>query len=282
MLKRFNELFGIQDDLSTEQRRFVERINQTAFPPTEKLNYPVSYQEVFELVCYWLGTNANDRISKVNEGNYFSSKSIIPPLRSLTHDQFIETIKVLRLLYGALDKYPREQEALAGWIETALEQATVDLGVAWRDGMFYPSGARELDEALIEEPFNWLEDFPDERADYLKAMRGYSNNKLDEVIINCYVAVEGLARNILGNKKTLDNNREGLMKTLELSQEWKSLLGNFITYANEFERHASENRHKLNPVEVEGFLYMSGVLLRMMILSAKTKEKSNQRDAAEK
>ena len=95
---------------------------------------------------------------------------------------------------------------------------------------------------------------------------------MDEVIINCYLVVEGIARAILGNKKTLDNNREGLIKRLGLSQEWKSLLNNFINYANEFKRHASENRHSLNPIEVEGFLYLTGVLLRMMILASKPKQ----------
>jgi hypothetical protein len=268
MLGRFNKVFGIQDDLLTEQRRFVERINQTAFPAIEKLQYPLSYREIFGLVCYWLGTNANDRISKVNRGNYFTTTAIIPPLRSLTLDDFKETTKVLGLLYEAVAKYPGAQQTHSNWIETALDQATVDLGVTWTDGMFYPSGARELDEPLVEETFKWLADFPNEKADYVKAVTAYANKELGEVIISCYVAVEGVARNILGNSKTLDNNREGLMQKLGLSQEWKALLSNFINYANEFKRHASENRHKLNPVEVEGFLYMTGVLLRMMILAA--------------
>ena len=133
--------------------------------------------------------------------------------------------------------------------------------------MFYPNGARELDKGLIEEPLNWLTDFPNERADYLKALTAYTGKRLDEVIMNCYLAVEGIARQILGNKKVLDNNREELIKKIGLSQEWKALLSNFINYANEFKRHASEKRHDLNPVEVEGFLYMSGVMLRMAILA---------------
>ncbi len=133
--------------------------------------------------------------------------------------------------------------------------------------MFYPSGAQELDEALIEEPLKWLANFPNERADYLKALTGYTGKRLDEVIINCYLAVEGVARQILGNEKVLDKNREELLKKIGLSQEWKGLLSNFINYANEFKRHASEKRHDLNPVEVEGFLYMSGVILRMAILA---------------
>jgi hypothetical protein len=272
MLGRFNKVFGIQDDLLTEQRRFVERINQTAIPPIQSLHYTPSYREVFEVVCYWLGINANDRISQANRGSYSYSVSI-PSVRSLTGDDFMGTIKVLSLLYQGLKDNPSAQQTLSGWIETALDQTTVDLGITWNDGMFYPSGARELDEPLVEETFKWLADFPNEKADFLKAVTGYANKQLGEVIINCYVAVEGVARAILDNKKTLDNNRDGLMKRLQLSQEWKALLSNFINYANEFKRHASENRHKLNPVEVEGFLYMTGVLLRMMILAAKTKPK---------
>jgi len=84
------------------------------------------------------------------------------------------------------------------------------------------------------------------------------------VIGNCYLVVEGIARSVLKNSRTLDNNREALVRTMELSQEWKSLLNNFINYANEFKRHASEGRHSLNPIEVEGFLYMTGILVRMI------------------
>jgi hypothetical protein len=266
MLGRFNEIFGIHEDLSTEQRRFVERINQTAFPHIEDLAYAVSYESIFKRVCYWLGTNANDRIAQHNYGSY-GSRTIIPNLRSLTHDDYLETLRVLVLLFQALDKSPGEQEELSGWIEAALGQATVDLCITWNEGMFYPSGAQELDESLIEESLRWLASFPNERADYMKALTGYANKRLDEVIINCYLAVEGIARRILDNKKTLDNNREELIKKIGLSQEWKALLSNFINYANEFKRHASEKRHNLNPVEVEGFLYMSGVILRMAILA---------------
>jgi hypothetical protein len=264
MLARFNKVFGIHDDLSQEQGRFVERVNQTAFDRIEELKYPVSYESIFKKVCYWLGTNADVRIAKENRMNYGSTR-FIPPIRSLTDDEFMETLKVLVFLYEALDKASEEQETLSGWIEAALSHATVDLGVTWNDGMFYPSGARELDESLVEEPLEWLTEFPNERVDYLKALTGYTNNRLDEVIINCYLAVEGIARDVLGNKKTLDNNREELVKRIGISQEWKSLLSNFINYANEFKRHASDKRHNINPAEVEGFLYMSGLLLRMII-----------------
>ncbi|MGD0403979.1 MAG: hypothetical protein ABSB66_12380 [Candidatus Acidiferrales bacterium] len=245
----------------------MQRINQTAFDHIEKLRHPVSYQAIFTTVCYLLGVNANDRFSQQNRMS-FSSTTFVPPLRSLTKDEFVETIKVLGFLHKTLEKAPGEQEILSRFIEAALRNATIDLAVDWKRGMFYPNGARELDDSLVEEPLKWLADFPSERTDYLKALTAYTSKRWDDVVGNCYVAVEGISRQILHNSRTLANNREELLKTIGLSQEWKGLLSNFITYANEFKRHASEKRHDLNPVEVEGFLYMSGVILRMTILAA--------------
>ena len=131
--------------------------------------------------------------------------------------------------------------------------------------MFYRSGAKILDEQLVEDPFDWLEDYPDERKDFLKAISHYSANELGEVVINCYLVVEGLARKILNNSKTLENNREEILKKVGLSQEWKSFLSNYINYTNEFKRHASDKRYSINPAEVEAFLYFTGLLVRLLL-----------------
>jgi hypothetical protein len=230
-------------------------------PRVEGLAY---YELLFKKVSYLLGINANDIIREANSMNYPSSR-IIPGLRTLTLDDFTETLRVLVLIHQYLEQAPEEQEQLSGWIGIALENASIDIGVKWNEGMFYPTGAKELDERLIEEPFKWLIDFPNEKADYVKAITGYMNKRFDDVIINCYLVVEGVGRNVLNNRKTLDNNREELVKRIGLSQEWKSLLNHFIHYANEFKRHASEKRHDVKPIEVEAFLYMTGLLVRMII-----------------
>jgi len=90
-----------------------------------------------------------------------------------------------------------------------------------------------------------------------------------DIISNCYLVIEGLARKFLNNKRTLDNIKEELLKKLKLSQSWKSLLNNYMNYANEFKRHASDGRHSINPQEVEAFLYLTGLLARLMIQSEK-------------
>lgn len=145
----------------------------------------------------------------------------------------------------------------------------MDLGVTWKNGLFYPSGARILDKKLIEDPIDWLSEFPDEKKDFENALSHYMKKNYGDVVSNCYLVIEGLARKILNNKKTLDNNREELLKKLKLSQSWKSLLNNYMNYANEFKRHASDERHSINPQEVEVFLYLTGLLARLIIQSEK-------------
>ncbi|MFQ5861963.1 MAG: hypothetical protein ACE5IC_02475 [Candidatus Brocadiales bacterium] len=264
MLKEFNKRFGIQSSVEEEKRRFVQRINQSVFYKIEKRS---DYELLFKSTCYWLGVNADDCITIANRGNY--GEIIMPSLRSLTSDDFLKTIKILVLSHGFLKFDSELQEKMSFWIENALSHSTVDLGVKWKNGMFYPSGAEILDETLVEDPLDWLDDFPDEKQDFLKAIDRYSTNKLDDVVINCYLVVEGLVRKVLQNNRTLDNNREELLRKVGLSQEWKAFLSNYINYANEFKRHASDRRHTISPSEVEAFLYFTGLLVRLIVESKK-------------
>ena len=252
---RFNRLFKIKESKKNEQNGFVQRINQTVFSQIEW--YP-DYKKIFQDVCYSLSENPNDIISQT--------------LRQLSNDNFLKTIKILMILYNYFKNEKDWQDKISLEINKALSCATVDIGIRWKNGMFYPSGAKILDEKLIEDPFDWLNEFPDEKKDFETALSHYiskDNKKLGDVVSNCYLVVEGLARKILNNKKTLDNNKEELFKKLKLSQSWKSLLSNYINYANKFKRHASDERHSINPQEVEAFLYLTGLLTRLIIQNYK-------------
>ncbi len=267
MLKDFYKAFGINETIEKEQARFVQRINQTIFKSIQKeetssYDEKFEYGNVFTTICYWLGVNADDRISKATG---FSYTKVIPKLRSLTDDNFIETIKILTLLCNYFDKKQKTKDLIFKWIKIAFQNAAIDLEIAWENGRFVPRGAEILDEKLLTEPFMWLDKYPDEKKDFEKAVTCFLEKKMDQVIINCYLTIEGLARTVLGNNKVLDNNRDDLVKTIGVSQDWKSILSNFIKYANEFKRHASKNRHDINVSEVEAFLYLTGLLVRLII-----------------
>lgn len=264
ILKRFNEIFGLGDDVEEGKKRFVERVNQSIFHEIDRLRRDTfSFPELFKVMCFELGVNAHALLIRTVEG---------APLRTLTGDNFEKTLLVLCALYAHIEfksESERGQKWLSDRIEFVLSRCAcdIDIGVRWKEGFFYPAGAEELDKPLVEETLTWLSDYPDERKDYERALQCYSAGEgLADVIKNCYSAVEGVARKLLGNQRTLDNNKDELLAKLNLSDAWKSLLANYINYAHDY-RHASEGRHEIKKHEAEAYFYMTGLIIRLTIES---------------
>jgi len=273
IVKDFNKQFGIQTNTDEERMKFVERINQLLFHliDTEERE-EFHYGQLFDRLCFELGRNANDLKGK--HGRWCQSYvdeaediDLAPEIRILTQDNFTNTLLVLCVLYDIfkINGYKKGIDCIEGGISRALGNSTCDLGVRWKDGLFYPTGAEELDKALIEEPLVWLDKYPNERKDYKRALECYlEGTHLGDVIKNCYLALEGVTRAILGNDKTLDNNKDALLAHIGLSDGWKSVLGSYINYAHNF-RHASEGRYTASKEEAEAFLYMTGLIMRLLI-----------------
>ncbi|MBN2130583.1 MAG: hypothetical protein JW741_13865 [Sedimentisphaerales bacterium] len=268
MRKRFNELLGLQDTVEQERKRFVERVNQTIFHEvdTEKAT-SFDYPKLFALVCFELGIDSH-ALPERSRGRFDS-----PPreLKTLTGGDFWKTLEVLcamhEHIWGGYGNHDESQEWLSEMIEGVMSRCTCDIGVRWKNGFFYPSGAEELDKPLIEDVLIWLKDYPSEEKDYRAALRNYmAGDSLADVIKNCYSAVEGMARAVLGNEKTLDNNKDALLAKLSLSNGWNRLLANYVTYAHDY-RHANETRHEITPQEAEAYLYMTGLVIRLTIES---------------
>lgn len=269
--RRFNQIFGIKDSVEEERGKFVQRTNQIIFHVVDTGNpREFAYSTFFKILCFEMGLNADDMWRRHHRKSaYLLDKKGYPPeIRSLTYEDFEKTLLVLCILYSYLAGLPNNQQKwLSEQVQAILSQSTCDLGVAWKDGFFYPSGAKELDNALIDETLTWLNGFPNEKKDYQHALEYYLQGKsFGDVIKNCYSAIEGVARNVLGNDKTLDNNKDELLSKISLSDGWKAILANFIKYAHDF-RHASEQRHEITKQETEGYLYMTGLVIRLIIES---------------
>lgn len=162
-LKRFYKIFGIQVPIEEERKRFVERINQSIFKLVEN-SREIPYKNVLWAVCYELGLRFDDYwyVGVMDR--------IFHPLCKLTGNDFLKTLEVLIPLYKFFDGKPNGQEWISSEVEKALSLSGVDLGVKWKDGMFYKSGAKLLDEKLVEDPLDWLESYPLVKQNYLKAI----------------------------------------------------------------------------------------------------------------
>jgi hypothetical protein len=93
---------------------------------------------------------------------------------------------------------------------------------------------------------------------------------LSDVITDMYESIEALSKIITSREtKDLSGNAELFIKNIKASEHYKQILKDYIAYANQF-RHASrreEERPKLSVAEVESFVYLTGLFVRLAIQS---------------
>lgn len=267
-LKAFNAAFGIQEDPSIEQGRFVARIHQGVFYLLQEIRSPSEmYEGIFRRVCYGLGIDPNPLIADANYHNYAGYHKFIPELKELIGNDFIKTLQVLVLVREAV-KGTDYLKSVDRGIEIALASATTDIGIRYTEGMFYPSGAKELDEKLIEDNLRWLKEYEAVRVQFATTLEHFKKSLSQEsarkdAITNAYSTMEGLARAILGNSKNFDNNSNTIVEQLGLPNEYRNILHYYKEIAHQYSsRHAGSS---FSHVETEGFIYLTGVLMRLLL-----------------
>jgi hypothetical protein len=188
---------------------------------------------------------------------------------------FYECLKVLEAIYEVFAVEAAGQaEALSNLIQYAISLSETDLGIVWRDGLFWPSGAKLLDEALVNENLKWLADkgYQDVLVPFEKGLRHFLEaiqkpERLGDTVTDVYEAVEALAKRVTGRDRDLSANAELFISKLKLSEYYKKMLKDYIEYANDY-RHAAKLGGRKKPLlrnEVEAFIYTSGLYIRLAV-----------------
>jgi len=165
------------------------------------------------------------------------------------------------------------QTAVGEELKAQLGKAEVDLGVKWENGLFYPSGAKLLDERLVNDSLGWLRDKKHRNVldPFEKALRHLLEARkrpelAGDVVTDMYEALEALAGVLTGRaEKDLSANQELFIKAVKASDAYKKLLKDYIEYANLFRHAEKENkpRPKITLEEAESFVYLTGVFVRL-------------------
>ena len=254
----FHQRFNLKIDQTEAHKRFCNRINN-GFTQLFYGEFSSQLNEAKSLAATSLGEicNSGDPL-----GVYFSKS-------------FIECLQVVEGIYNGYRSYPSISREINRIILGNLSRAEYDLGVKWRDGYFQPSGAKLLDDFLVNENLKWLDD-PELKHVYdpfNKALLHYSESikhpeTLKDVITDMYEALEATAMWFLGNDKDLSGNREQFIGELKLPDSYKRILKEYISYANDFSRHAKkpdEPSYPVPPSEAENFIYLTGLFIRFAI-----------------
>jgi len=175
--------------------------------------------------------------------------------------------------HGELPLWGRS-EWLVGEIAKAISLTEMDLGIRFdsNKGVFKQSGAKLLDERLVNEELRWLSE-----NQYTKVYEPFEKGlrfllearndsiKLQDVVTDLYEALEAFARIVCQKpKRRLGQLVDIFINELNLNQSYKKILKEYIDYACKF-RHPEDDRPDYDYAEVEAFVYLTGLFIRLGI-----------------
>lgn len=138
------------------------------------------------------------------------------------------------------------------------------------DGEFlFPKGAKELDNALVSEPLEWLKDYPNAHKTYVIALKQYSEGiYIRDVADNLRKALETFLQEFLGNTKNLESNKNEICKYLGdrgidagIGGLFQPIINSYKNINDRIAKHNDAVDEKL----LEFLLYQTGVLIRMVL-----------------
>ncbi|MDE6594065.1 MAG: hypothetical protein K2K57_13515 [Oscillospiraceae bacterium] len=162
---------------------------------------------------------------------------------------------------------------IRNFLSTELENLNIQYEIVNdSDGSFiFPKGAKELDEALVSAPLQWLSDYPNAHKQWISALKHYSElnqDNVSETVDMFRKALEAFFQEFFGGSKSLENYKGDYGNYLKSHNIPKEISGNFETilqaytyYINNYAKH----HDKANINATEYIMYQSGNIIRLLI-----------------
>lgn len=271
----YREKLGIGFNDEEKKQMFSSKISNRLLGTFQKINTKKELVERFERIV-------TDYYIEIGEA--------VPLHISVVH--FISNISRSGTIVEMVCKYVaflnilKKSNLEAGYLKfrDLLEKSLLELNIAYDiyeddDGIFiFPKGAKELDNALVSEPLEWLIDFPNTRKTYIIALKQYSEGiYIRDVADNLRKALETFLQEFLKNTKNLETNKNSICKYLgeqEVDAGITGLLKPLLdSYKNINDRTAKHN-DAVEQKLLEFLLYQTGVFIRMIISVSHSEEKN--------
>jgi len=253
----FHKRFDIDIDYEEATRLFKNRI-----------------YNAFQSFLTQLWREDEDSLLKISIllGEPYNGVTMLVKLLDYAQSDFYKCLKFVEATYATAPSTLKKE--ITDAVRAILELSEVDLEIKWNDGKFNKTGAKLLDEALINEPLEWLSErkYKDVRAAFSDGLSDFLHSqaypeRLRDTVRDMYEALENMARIVCGNEQNLGANAEQFVRNLGLSPHYIKMLREHTEYAHDF-RHAPKGgkpRQLPSPEEVEALIYTTGLFLRLAI-----------------
>ena len=273
--RTFADRFNIATGIEQAKEKFVNRVDNEiiqAFLQSAVIDYGGLPNLISRTIANHLGVR----------DEYDKRASIGTRARYYIDDDFVNCLIVIEGIYDALKLYKYHTATMSQWqseltriLSDIISMSETDLGIYWEDGEFHMTGAKLMDEALVNELLTWLKDpkYINVSTPFQKGLGLYSESikrpeLLSDVVTDLYEALEALAKIVTGKAtKDLSANSEKFISELNLNTYYKNMLKEYIEYANEFRHGADPTQKKpvLKQKEVEAFIYLTGIFIRLAV-----------------
>ncbi len=146
----------------------------------------------------------------------------------------------------------------------------------------FPKGAKELDDALVSEPLEWLKAYPNAHKTFVIALKQYSDGVyIRDTADNLRKALEAFLQEFLGNGKNLETNKIEICKYLGSQNVDAGIAGLFQPLINAYKNindSLAKHNDAIDQKLLEFLLYQTGLLIRM-VLAVKQAEQEDTNNA---
>jgi len=277
---QFDKQWGLESDESLEFNKFRNRVLKVV---DESVGvYILSRPEITGEFAFLLGVEypttsgigVDADLDSLLLGVKFKDNIVYKQIAQASSSSRLA--KAIQNLFWALEKYncPQIEQLVEGLREAIELSPTVHLRIARRGKTvtLYQGEVKLLDEKVIDETLAWLEAYPNVAKHLEEALRIYQSKdvkKYRNLLDNLRVAIEQLLREILGNKKSLENQKETLLRWLKehniheqvIAMHNSLLFGHFVQYQNDAVKHGE----KWDRAEVEFMIYLTGTFTRFLL-----------------
>jgi hypothetical protein len=259
-LPNFHERFDITVNISSAHQRFFNRIKSLIWDNYFKTEIDEATRQ--GQILWQIAINLGEEYEYYND------------IEDYIGDDYYKCLHALEIAYDAL-KNKKFKTKLEGLILLALSLSEIDLGIYFKEGHFLKSGAKLLDDELINKSIEWLRDnkYKSVYTPFEKGLSGLieagrKTHLLSDVITDMYESLEALAKIVTKkSNKDLSSNAEMFIKMINVSDNYKRILKEYISYANNY-RHGQPpegTREIPTYAEVESFVYLTGIFIRLAI-----------------
>ncbi len=139
---------------------------------------------------------------------------------------------------------------------------------------FYPSGVELFDEKLVDDILEFLQPYEKAHKELSEALQCFLKKSYRDAVDKTRLALELFLKKLLGNKKSLENQKDELAKYFgnELHQNIKSMFIEILYFYTNFNNDkAKHSSGDFNEFEVEFLFYLVGNFIRLFMQTEKIK-----------